>query len=164
MPVQSITSQALQSAFTAAGSDQLRSWSASLEAGGVLYFPQTPIPIPAEDLEVLLGQQQSGSKLHKNIAYKPKVDELTGVDAKTSPAETVRQVHDIMRRYSQAVDRFLTRFLAPYRQRWVLDYASYRPLEEKGRDLALAAAQRPAAHRRLPDATHARLADPAVLS
>lgn len=137
MPVHSISSQALQSAFTAAGSGQLGSWCASLEAGGVLYFPQTPIPIPAEDLEVLLGQQQTGSKLHKNIAYKPKVDELTGVDAKTSPVETVRQVHDIMRRYSQTVDRFLTRFLAPYRQRWVLDYASYRPLEEKGRDLAL---------------------------
>jgi len=137
MPVHSISSQALQGAFTAAGSDQLRAWCASLEAGGVLYFPLTPIPIPAEDLEVLLGQQQSGSKLHKNIAYKPKVDELTGVDAKTSPAETVRQVHDIMRRYSHTVDRFLTRFLAPYKQRWVLDYASYRPLEEKGRDLAL---------------------------
>src|SRR6202011_4911105 len=54
-----------------------------------------------------------------------------------SPAANVHQVHDVMRRYSQTVERFLTRFLAPYRQRWVLDYASYRPLEEKGRDLSL---------------------------
>ncbi|KAA6460231.1 hypothetical protein DYQ86_14400 [Acidobacteria bacterium AB60] len=137
MPVHTIPQTSLQNAFTAAGSKQLRAWCADLEAGGVLYFPVTPLPIPAEDLEVLLGQQQTGSKLHKNIAYKPKNDELTGVDAKTSGAATVRQVQEIMRRYSQNIERFLTRFLAPYKQRWVLDYASYRPLEEKGRDLKL---------------------------
>ena len=137
MPVHPISQQALQSAFTAGGAGQLSSWCADLEAGGVLYFPQTPLPISADDLEILLGQQQTGSKLHKNIAYKPRTDELTGVDAKTSPEGTVHQVQDVMRRYSQSVERFLTRFLAPYQQRWVLDYASYRPLEEKGRDLAL---------------------------
>jgi len=137
MPVHAISQPSLQGAFTAAGSDQLRAWCAQLEAGGVLYFPRTPLPISPEDLEILLGQQQTGSKLHKNIAYKPRSDELTGVDAKSSPAETVRQVHDIMRRYSLTVDRFLTRFLAPYKQRWRLDYASYRPLEEQGRDLTL---------------------------
>ena len=137
MPVHSISQTSLQNAFTASGSSQLRAWCADLEAGGVLYFPETPLPISAEDLEVLLGQQQTESKLHKNIAYKPRTGELTGIDAKTSPAATVSQLHDIMQRYSQSVERFLTRFLAAYKQRWVLDYASYRPLEEKGRDLKL---------------------------
>lgn len=137
MPIHSISPQSLQSSFSAAGAGQLHAWCADLEAGGVLYFPETPLPIPAEDLEVLLGQQQTGSKLHKNIAYKPRTGELTGIDAKTSPVETVRQVQAVMQRYSQMVERFLTRFLAPYKQRWILDYASYRPLEERGRDLAL---------------------------
>jgi hypothetical protein len=137
MPVHSISPSDLKRAFAGGETEQIRSWCAALEAGGVLYFPETPLPISADDLETLLGQQQSGSKLHKNIAYKPKNDELTGVDAKTSPDASVHQVHDVMRRYSQTVERFLTRFLAPYRQRWVLDYASYRPLEEKGRDLSL---------------------------
>jgi 3-deoxy-D-manno-oct-2-ulosonic acid (Kdo) hydroxylase len=137
MPVHSISPAALRDALSGGDAEPLRAWCAALEAGGVLYFPETPLPLSAADLEVLLGQQQSGSKLHKNIAYKPNSDELTGVDAKTSPAETVRQVHDIMRRYSQGVEGFLSRFLAPYTRRWVLDYASYRPLEEKGRDLSL---------------------------
>ncbi len=137
MPVHAISPESLRDAFTGADSDQLRAWCAALEAGGVLYFPETPLPIPAGDLEILLGQQQTGSKLHKNIAYKPKNDELTGVDAKTSPAETVRRVHEVMRRYSKSVEWFLAQFLAPYKQRWVLDYASYRPLEEKGRDLSV---------------------------
>ena len=44
---------------------------------------------------------------------------------------------DVMRRYSTSVDAFLEKFLAPYRRRWRLDYASFRPLEEKGRDLPL---------------------------
>jgi 3-deoxy-D-manno-oct-2-ulosonic acid (Kdo) hydroxylase len=42
-----------------------------------------------------------------------------------------------MKRYSHSVEQFLTQFLAPYKRRWVLDYASYRPLEEKGRDLSV---------------------------
>jgi hypothetical protein len=137
MPVHAITPAALRGGFAVGGSERIRAWCADLEAGGVLYFPETPLPIPADDLEILLGQQQTESKLHKNIAYKPRTDELTGLDEKTSPAQTVHQVHDVMRRYSQTVERFLTRFLAPYRQRWVLDYASFRPLEEKGRDLSL---------------------------
>jgi hypothetical protein len=135
MPVHAISLDELKSALP--GNDvQLRAWAAQLEAGGVLYFPQTPVPIPAADLEVLLGQKQTHSSLHKNIAYKPNRDELTGVNAKTSPAEAVERLHGIMRRYSKSVEDFLAGFLASYQKRWVLDYASYRPIEEQGRDLS----------------------------
>lgn len=137
MPVHAIALHEVTSALTGGDKDKLRVWTAKLEAGGVLYFPQTPLPIPEGDLKVLLGQQQTGSKLHKNIAYKPNRDELTGVEAKSASPEAVQQVHDIMRRYSTSVAEFLAAFLAPYEQRWVMDYASYRPLEEQGRDLAL---------------------------
>jgi hypothetical protein len=135
MPVHSISPEELKVALAGTGELQIRNWCAALEAGGVLYFPQTPVRIPPADLDVLLGQQQTGSRLHKNIAYKPNRDELTGVDAKSSPGEVVEQVHDIMRRYSKSVEGFLAQFLAPYQKRWMLDYASYRPLEEQGRDL-----------------------------
>ncbi|MFP5237489.1 MAG: Kdo hydroxylase family protein [Acidobacteriota bacterium] len=137
MPVHAIALNDVTAALNAGDPAQLRAWCAQLEAGGVLYFPQTPLPIPSADLSVLLGQQQTGSKLHKNIAYKPNRDELTGVDAKSASPQAVQQVHDIMRRYSGSVSQFLAAFLGPYNQRWVMDYASYRPLEEQGRDLAL---------------------------
>ena len=42
-----------------------------------------------------------------------------------------------MRQYSQDVTQFLTSFLLPYQSRWQLDYASFRPQEEQGRDLPL---------------------------
>ena len=35
------------------------------------------------------------------------------------------------------MEQFLAGFLLPYERRWQLDYASFRPLEEEGRDLPL---------------------------
>ena len=137
MPLIAIEAVEWKRAIGSADSAQLRAWCASLEAGGVLYFPQTPLPIPPADLELLLGQRQTGSRVHKNIAYKPILDELTGLDASSVPQETISELRGVMRRYSAAVEGFLAQFLEPYQKRWTLDYASYRPLEEQGRDLAL---------------------------
>lgn len=143
MPVHSITlaelKDALNGAVTGASGaqEQLRRWCAQLEAGGILYFPQTPVPIPAEDLAFLLGRRQTGSKLHKNIAYKPDRDRLSGADRKSAGAAELEQMRGAMRRYSAGVDAFLSRFLVPYARRWRLDYASFRPIEEENRDLPL---------------------------
>src|ERR1700735_5224471 len=112
-------------------------WCRRLEAGDNLYFPQTPILLPPDDLSFLLGQQQTGSTLHKNIAYKPNLDSVSGLDAGTTGAAELKQLQTIMRQYSQDVTHFLTRFLSPYQGRWKLDYASFRPQEEEGRDLPL---------------------------
>src|SRR6202012_1746471 len=71
----------------------------------------------------------------KNIAYKPSGDQLSGVDRKTALPADVEKLHTIMRGYSAGVETFLINFLAPYHHRWRLDYASFRPLEEEGRDL-----------------------------
>jgi hypothetical protein len=116
---------------------QARAWCQRLEAGDILYFPQSPIPFRREDLSFLLGQQQTGSSLHKNIAYKPNLDSVSGLDAGTTSVAELEQLRAVMRKYSQNVTRFLTIFLSPYRERWQLDYASFRPQEEEGRDLPL---------------------------
>jgi hypothetical protein len=58
------------------------------------------------------------------------------VDAKAADAAEVERMQAVMRRYSKSVADFMSAFLAPYQQRWTLDYASYRPIEEQGRDLA----------------------------
>lgn len=119
---------------------QARDWCASLETGDILFFPRSPIPFTPEDLAFLRGRQQTGSSLHKNIAYKPSPDnpshdKLSGVDAQAADAASVERLHTIMRAYSQHVTQFLTGFLPPYRAQWRLDYASFRPLEEQNRDL-----------------------------
>ena len=63
--------------------EQALAWCAQLESGDILYFPRTPVLLPAEDLAFLLGQQQADSSLHKNIAYKPALDLLSGVDTRS---------------------------------------------------------------------------------
>jgi hypothetical protein len=136
MPVCSISLSALHDGKPPS-LERARAWCERLEAGEILHFPETPVPIPAGDLEFLLGQHQTGSALHKNIAYKPVRGELSGVDEKTTNPVELDQLRAVMRRYSASVAAFLKDFLAPYAGRWVLDYASFRPIEEQGRDLAL---------------------------
>lgn len=133
MAVQSLRLESLRSA----DAEQIRSWCCALETGDVLYFPMTPVPIEAEDVTFLLGQQQAASNVHKNIAYKPDRDKLSGVDEKAMTPAAVVRLHQVMRRYSKKVETFMSKFLADYRSRWRLDYASFRPFEEKGRELPL---------------------------
>jgi hypothetical protein len=116
---------------------EAKDWCTRLEAGDILFFPQTPVALPPDDVSFLLAQQQTGSGLHKNIAYKPNASVITGFDAKTADAAAIERLRAIMRRYSQEVEQFLAEFLLPYARRWQLDYASFRPQEEQGRDLPL---------------------------
>jgi hypothetical protein len=103
-----------------------------LEQGKILSFEGIPYDFPEADQQFLLSQKQSGSRLHKNISYRPVQDVLRGAAGR--PEEAAR-LHEVMRRYSGEVVRFLAKLLAPYAAQWTLDYASFRPEEEKGRDL-----------------------------
>src|SRR5438045_3487729 len=110
---------------------RLRAYCAQLEAGDILFFPHTPINIPADDLSFLLGHQRVGGAYHKNIAYRPLEDRITGFEAEDSAGEA--RLRAVMGRYSRDVIEFLEKFLSPYQSRWKVDYASYRPEEEQGR-------------------------------
>ncbi|MHB8303886.1 MAG: Kdo hydroxylase family protein [Acidobacteriaceae bacterium] len=117
--------------------DRSHHWCRQLEEGNILLFPRTPISLPEDDVRFLLTLQQASSGLHKNLAYKPAVDRVSGADMQHADAAAGERLHRILRGYSQHVTEFLTDFLLPYRSRWQLDYGSFRPQEEQGRDLAL---------------------------
>jgi hypothetical protein len=103
-----------------------------LEAGKVLCLERIPYLFPQADCDFLLLQRQSGSRLHKNVSYRPRQDLMRGA---AGDREEQASLHDIMRRYSAEVTRFMGQLLQPYAAHWTLDYASYRPQEEEGRDL-----------------------------
>ena len=107
-----------------------------LEAGGVLYFPKSPVMPDEEERQFLLTQKQLEVSFHKNIAYRPHEDRLTGVSRKLNVDQ--KRLHRIMKAYSQRSRLFLDRFLAPYAGS-TPDYATYRPVEEQGRKLRLRA-------------------------
>ena len=103
-----------------------------LEDGRVLYFDRMPYVLFQEDQDFLLSQRQSGSRLHKNVSYRPAQDVLRGT---AGAAEDTARLRQIMRKYSEEVTRFLKQLLLPYAAGVKLDYASFRPEEEEGRDL-----------------------------
>ncbi len=105
-----------------------------LEQGQILFFPHLPFALAAEDREFLVSQRPSDSRLHKNISYRPGEDLLRGY---SDGKENQQRVHRVMREYSAEVTGFVSTFLAPYAGRMMMDFASFRPLEEEGRDLPL---------------------------
>jgi hypothetical protein len=108
-------------------------YRAVLERGDILFFPGGGFDIPASVRMPLMGATQDARSFHKNIAYKPHWDELSGLVDRAA-AETVKPA---MREYSQLARAFLARILPDYARAWKVDYASFRSIEEKGRELPL---------------------------
>jgi hypothetical protein len=117
---------------------QLGRWCCEqLELGNILYFSATPFDFPDDWRSFLLQQRKAESRHHKNIAYRPAEDRLTGFSGENKEAQT--RVHEILRNYSASVVECLSNLLPDYKQHWRLDYASFRPFEEQGRDLRVRA-------------------------
>ena len=106
-----------------------------LEAGNILFFSRSPFVILPDDREFLLGRTQTSSALHKNVAYRPAEDRITGL-AKSEELEAAR-LRLVLKNYSQQAAQFLGELLSPYAGKWKLDFASFRPLEERGRPARL---------------------------
>src|SRR5215470_1030748 len=114
--------------------ERARWYCDQLERGKVLFFHDVPFDLPQADRDFLLSQKQTGSRFHKNISYRPTRDILKGVSSDSPDRE---RLHGIMRHFSQQVVNFVSSFLAPYAGKLKMDFASFRPLEEKNRDLPL---------------------------
>jgi hypothetical protein len=109
----------------------------TLEEGQVLLFPRTPLELPEADRAFLLSQRQVEAGYHKNIAYRPESDRVTGfVRQRPGDDETLRRV---LRDYSRRAVRLTGELLPTYAGAWRIDFASFRPQEEAGRRLALRA-------------------------
>jgi hypothetical protein len=104
-----------------------------LERGDILFFPRGGIEIPDAVRTALTGATQDARSFHKNIAYKPNVDRVSGL---VDPAEEER-IRTAMREYSRCALEFMRRILPEYAPTWKVDYASFRSIEERGRSLPL---------------------------
>src|SRR5580693_6625434 len=70
-----------------------------LERGNILFFPRTPFALSEDEREVLRGTSLTGGSLHKNIAYRPAADRVTGFDK--AAAHQSDKLRDVLRAYSQ---------------------------------------------------------------
>lgn len=106
-----------------------------LEEGNILLLRSTPFAPGEEACSFLRAQRQTASASHKNIAYKPHLDKVTGIDLESEQnAEKTRQ---IIAAYSRGALAFMSRIFPQYAKYWRIDYASFRPVEEQGRNLPI---------------------------
>ncbi len=80
-----------------------------------------------------MGAAQDARSFHKNIAYKTNIDKVSGLVDHTE----ARRIGGAMRVYSGLALDFMRGILPDYARAWKVDYASFRSIEERGRDLPL---------------------------
>lgn len=104
-----------------------------LESGDILLFPDGGYQIP-EAMQLKLSEvSQDPRARHKNIAYKPDRDKVSGLKTPSMVANVLPE----MREYSRLALEFMRRTLPEYAKAWKVDYASFRSIEERGRTLPL---------------------------
>src|SRR5262245_7666876 len=113
------------------GTEARESEYRGLETGDILYLPESPPLVSDEDRAFLVTQKKADAADHKNVSCRPQEVRLKGVD-QDDPAQKAR-VHAIMRDYSRRAIAFMSTLLNRYAGSWKVDYASFRPIEEEGR-------------------------------
>lgn len=115
--------------FSNASPDEIQD---ALETGRVVYFPTPPIEMPEEhDLEWLRTGLDADLKA-KNLSYHPESDSIPRFEA---DADTRKRVEGLLRRHGERVAEFWRRALPDFIRGATLGTTSFRPVEEKGRDL-----------------------------
>ncbi len=106
-------------------------YRATLERGDILFFPGGGFEVPRDIRTALMGATQDARAFHKNIAYKTNLDRVSGLKDRVE-SERVRPA---MRDYSRRALQFMSGILPDYARSWKVDYASFRSIEERGREL-----------------------------
>jgi 3-deoxy-D-manno-oct-2-ulosonic acid (Kdo) hydroxylase len=103
-----------------------------LESGEVLLFRSVPFDIPANVHDVLFGSEHANTSVHKNVSFRPKTGELRGYQG-----ENESVLRDFIAAYTERMHHFVDAFLSPYKGKYQLDFASFRPIEAQGRNMPL---------------------------
>ena len=107
----------------------------NLEEGNILLLNPSPFAPSDGDGEFLRAQRQMATASHKNIAYKPHLDKVTGVNRES--ADAAERTRRIISAYSRGALGAMSTLFPNYSKYWKVDYASFRPVEEHGRDLPI---------------------------
>lgn len=108
--------------------------SDSLERGSVVFFPESPVVLPAaEDLEFFRQELPKRLKL-KNISFHPEEGRTRGLDG--DDAEMVERVNRVLINVSNDIAAFLGKVAPRLTDNWTVGTCSFRPMQEQGRNLS----------------------------
>ena len=106
--------------------------SDELEKGEIVYFPKSPVDLPDEEDLNFLRKNLPEYLQRKNVSYYPDAGRLTGI--KGNPAVAAR-AEALLKSYSARVVTLLHRLMPGFMAGARLGTTSFRPLEERGRNL-----------------------------
>ncbi len=133
-----VSEYAVEAGQVPALDDARRRWYAErLEEGQILFFERAPFPLPNDkERAALTSVRQASAAYHKNISYRPGEDRVKGLARGGGDEEAVRGA---LRAYSRHATQLLADLFPWYAAQWKLDFASFRPVEEQGRQLSIRA-------------------------
>lgn len=107
--------------------------SGELERSHIVYFPKSPVAFPSKaDLDFL--REEAPAHLHrKNISYHPESDRVAGLRGGPAILERARR---ILQEHCGRVKEFLARALPTLARGWKVGTSSFRPLQERGRNIS----------------------------
>lgn len=104
----------------------------ALEEGRIVVFPRCPFELPSDgDLETLRTELPKQLEL-KNVSYHPEADRVKGLDEAAPVADLAYRV---LTEHRDRVTAFLQRVIPTLSRDMRAGTSSFRPLEERGRDL-----------------------------
>ncbi|WP_223638454.1 Kdo hydroxylase family protein [Corallococcus sp. EGB] len=106
--------------------------SDALEQGRIVYFPESPVALPTPGDAAFLREELPALLKRKNVSYYPEAQRLVGLASEGASAE---RTHRILREHSLRVTEFLTQAMPGFVKDWSVGTSSFRPLQEKGRQL-----------------------------
>ncbi len=112
---------------------QFEGLSDELEAGAVLFFPTSPITLPSAEDQVFLRGSLGERLKRKNVSFHPEAGKVVGMDGEP---ELRKRTQAILSAHSRRVQDFLQQALPSLVPGWTVGTTSFRPLEEKGRNLS----------------------------
>lgn len=108
--------------------------SDALENGKVAFFPECPVELPVRaDLDFLRQEMPKHVKL-KNISFHPEVNRIVGAKG---DAQVIARVETLLRAHASRVQEFLKKTIPTLAAEWRVGTTSYRPMQEKGRNLSV---------------------------
>lgn len=107
--------------------------SDALEGGSIVFFPKSPVPLPADDDLSFLRQELPQLMRLKNVSYHPESDRIPGLGK--VDAEVAERVKRILVSVSDNIATFLSESAPRLVQNWTVGTCSFRPIQEQGRNL-----------------------------
>lgn len=108
----------------------------ALEQGKIVYFPESPVPFPGEDDLRFLREEIVPHLREKNLSYHPEAGRVLGLARRS---EHARRAHRILKAHAGDVQDFLSQALPGLSRDGRAGTSSFRPFQERGRDLPLRA-------------------------